>query len=200
MLIWFSNLVFISWSWFSKWVSLFFVFFFFFPAGIVIALVFQLEEKNSKIWASFKSRFHFRQGDISSTLAPGSVLFPLQAQQEHCAWTAMEHIDGNHGCLAVFPGSHKRSLKTQDYPQWEAVLPRGWVLIRIFYCFDFTQYHKELYQWNERNLFSFRSKHCSRISNEVRENWRMSDKIMTIFVLSTGVWKPTNMGNFGRCW
>ncbi|XP_058431184.1 phytanoyl-CoA dioxygenase, peroxisomal isoform X5 [Marmota monax] len=36
-----------------------------------------------------------------------------------CAWTAMEHIDGNNGCLAVLPGTHKLPLKPHDYPQWE---------------------------------------------------------------------------------
>ncbi|XP_058388800.1 phytanoyl-CoA dioxygenase, peroxisomal-like [Diceros bicornis minor] len=36
-----------------------------------------------------------------------------------CAWTAMEHVDRNNGCLAVLPGTHKGSLKPHDYPQWE---------------------------------------------------------------------------------
>ncbi|XP_070457280.1 phytanoyl-CoA dioxygenase, peroxisomal isoform X3 [Equus przewalskii] len=36
-----------------------------------------------------------------------------------CAWTAMEHIDRNNGCLAVLPGTHKSSLKPHHYPQWE---------------------------------------------------------------------------------
>ncbi|XP_076688176.1 phytanoyl-CoA dioxygenase, peroxisomal-like isoform X1 [Callospermophilus lateralis] len=36
-----------------------------------------------------------------------------------CAWTAMEHIDRNNGCLAVLPGTHKLPLKPHDYPQWE---------------------------------------------------------------------------------
>lgn len=36
-----------------------------------------------------------------------------------CAWTAMEHIDRNNGCLVVIPGTHKGSLKTHTYPQWE---------------------------------------------------------------------------------
>ncbi|XP_007189969.1 phytanoyl-CoA dioxygenase, peroxisomal isoform X1 [Balaenoptera acutorostrata] len=36
-----------------------------------------------------------------------------------CAWTAMEHIDRNNGCLVVLPGTHKGPLKTHDYPQWE---------------------------------------------------------------------------------
>ncbi|XP_008562317.1 PREDICTED: phytanoyl-CoA dioxygenase, peroxisomal [Galeopterus variegatus] len=36
-----------------------------------------------------------------------------------CAWTAMEHIDRNNGCLVVLPGTHKEPLKPHDYPQWE---------------------------------------------------------------------------------
>uniref|UniRef100_A0A2I3LPW3 Phytanoyl-CoA dioxygenase, peroxisomal n=1 Tax=Papio anubis TaxID=9555 RepID=A0A2I3LPW3_PAPAN len=36
-----------------------------------------------------------------------------------CAWTAMEHIDRNNGCLVVLPGTHKGSLKPHDYPKWE---------------------------------------------------------------------------------
>nr|KAF6432092.1 phytanoyl-CoA 2-hydroxylase [Rousettus aegyptiacus] len=36
-----------------------------------------------------------------------------------CAWTAMEHMDRNNGCLAVLPGTHKGTLKPHDYPQWE---------------------------------------------------------------------------------
>ncbi|XP_062066871.1 phytanoyl-CoA dioxygenase, peroxisomal-like [Lepus europaeus] len=36
-----------------------------------------------------------------------------------CAWTAMEHIDRNNGCLVVLPGTHKGLLKPHDYPQWE---------------------------------------------------------------------------------
>lgn len=36
-----------------------------------------------------------------------------------CAWTAMEHIDRNNGCLVVLPGTHKGPLKPHDYPKWE---------------------------------------------------------------------------------
>lgn len=35
------------------------------------------------------------------------------------AWTAMEHIDRNNGCLCVLPGSHKGDLKPHGYPKWE---------------------------------------------------------------------------------
>lgn len=36
-----------------------------------------------------------------------------------CAWTAMEHIDRNNGCLVVLPGTHKGTLKPHGYPKWE---------------------------------------------------------------------------------
>ncbi|XP_020024816.1 phytanoyl-CoA dioxygenase, peroxisomal [Castor canadensis] len=36
-----------------------------------------------------------------------------------CAWTAMEHIDRNNGCLVVLPGTHKGHLRPHSYPQWE---------------------------------------------------------------------------------
>ncbi|XP_034877517.1 phytanoyl-CoA dioxygenase, peroxisomal isoform X1 [Mirounga angustirostris] len=36
-----------------------------------------------------------------------------------CAWTAMEHIDENNGCLCVLPGTHKGHLKPHSYPKWE---------------------------------------------------------------------------------
>ncbi|KAF5916783.1 hypothetical protein HPG69_017907, partial [Diceros bicornis minor] len=38
-----------------------------------------------------------------------------------CAWTAMEHVEQNYGCLAVLPGTHKGSLKPHSYPQWELI-------------------------------------------------------------------------------
>ena len=36
-----------------------------------------------------------------------------------CSWTALQHIDEANGCLVVLPGSHKGSLLTHDYPDWE---------------------------------------------------------------------------------
>nr|XP_033815132.1 phytanoyl-CoA dioxygenase, peroxisomal [Geotrypetes seraphini] len=36
-----------------------------------------------------------------------------------CAWTAMEHVDRNNGCLVVLPGTHTGPLKQHDYPAWE---------------------------------------------------------------------------------
>ncbi len=36
-----------------------------------------------------------------------------------CSWSALQHIDEANGCLVVLPGSHKGSLLTHDYPDWE---------------------------------------------------------------------------------
>jgi len=36
-----------------------------------------------------------------------------------CAWTAMETINRENGCLAVLPGSHRSSLHAHGYPEWE---------------------------------------------------------------------------------
>ncbi|KAJ8006818.1 hypothetical protein DPEC_G00111170 [Dallia pectoralis] len=35
-----------------------------------------------------------------------------------CAWTAMERINRQNGCLVVLPGSHRGTLKEHDYPEW----------------------------------------------------------------------------------
>lgn len=48
------------------------------------------------------------------------LYFPFRPSNKIvCAWTAMEHIDRNNGCLCVLPGTHKGPLKPHDYPQWE---------------------------------------------------------------------------------
>merc|ERR1719427_86252 len=46
--------------------------------------------------------------------------FPFRpADRIVAAWTAMEHIDDNNGCLVVQPGTHKGCLEQHDYPEWE---------------------------------------------------------------------------------
>ncbi|XP_043570105.1 phytanoyl-CoA dioxygenase, peroxisomal isoform X1 [Chiloscyllium plagiosum] len=46
--------------------------------------------------------------------------FPFRpADQLVCAWTAMERVDRNNGCLVVLPGTHKSRLKRHDYPEWK---------------------------------------------------------------------------------
>ncbi|PWA20032.1 hypothetical protein CCH79_00016053 [Gambusia affinis] len=36
-----------------------------------------------------------------------------------CAWTAMERVTRQNGCLVVLPGTHKGVLREHDYPDWE---------------------------------------------------------------------------------
>ncbi|KAK3856487.1 hypothetical protein Pcinc_037194 [Petrolisthes cinctipes] len=46
--------------------------------------------------------------------------FPFRpANRIVCAWTAMEKINENNGCLFVVPGSHKGVLEQHEYPEWE---------------------------------------------------------------------------------
>jgi phytanoyl-CoA hydroxylase len=46
--------------------------------------------------------------------------FPFRpANRIVCAWTAMEKINRQNGCLVVLPGSHKGELERHEYPDWE---------------------------------------------------------------------------------
>ena len=46
--------------------------------------------------------------------------FPFRpADRIVCAWTAMEHIHRENGCLVVLPGTHKGELLPHGYPNWE---------------------------------------------------------------------------------
>jgi len=46
--------------------------------------------------------------------------FPFRPEDRIvAAWTAMEHIDDNNGCLVVQPGTHHGELLQHDYPEWE---------------------------------------------------------------------------------
>ena len=46
--------------------------------------------------------------------------FPFRpANRIVCAWTAMEKVNRQNGCLVVLPGTHKGELLRHDYPEWE---------------------------------------------------------------------------------
>ncbi|CAF2540198.1 unnamed protein product [Rotaria sp. Silwood2] len=46
--------------------------------------------------------------------------FPFRpADRIVCAWTAMEHIHRENGCLVVLPGTHKDELQEHGYPKWK---------------------------------------------------------------------------------
>lgn len=46
--------------------------------------------------------------------------FPFRpADRIVCAWTAMETVTRENGCLVVLPGSHRGMLQPHEYPGWE---------------------------------------------------------------------------------
>lgn len=48
--------------------------------------------------------------------------FPFRpANRIVCAWTAMEKVNRENGCLVAVPGSHKGELLAHDYPDWEVI-------------------------------------------------------------------------------
>lgn len=49
--------------------------------------------------------------------------FPFRpADRIVAAWTAMERVNEDNGCLVVIPGTHKGKLLPHDYPQWNVSL------------------------------------------------------------------------------
>jgi len=50
-----------------------------------------------------------------------------------CAWTAMEKVNEQNGCLVVYPGTHKNvGLLQHDYPEWEEGVNKMYHGIRGF--------------------------------------------------------------------
>jgi len=46
--------------------------------------------------------------------------FPIRPSNSIvCAWTAMEKVSRENGCLVALPGSHRGDLLPHDYPDWE---------------------------------------------------------------------------------
>ncbi|XP_015928873.1 phytanoyl-CoA dioxygenase, peroxisomal [Parasteatoda tepidariorum] len=46
--------------------------------------------------------------------------FPFRpADKVVCAWTAMERVNRQNGCLVAIPGTHKGPLLEHEYPDWE---------------------------------------------------------------------------------
>ncbi|XP_062862421.1 phytanoyl-CoA dioxygenase, peroxisomal [Trichomycterus rosablanca] len=59
--------------------------------------------------------------------------FPFRpADRIVCAWTAMEKVTRQNGCLVVLPGSHKGSLLQHDYPDWEGGVNKMYHGVRNF--------------------------------------------------------------------
>lgn len=159
VLIWYSNLVLISWGWFSR----------------ILCNLFGFCRDRS-FFCFFRQRRRILRLECLLTAGPISGkktsrhplhqdlhYFPFRPSNKIvCAWTAMEHIDRNNGCLVVLPGTHKGTLKPHDYPQWEVGLCSSWVLVRIF-CVDFPSVY--IKSFTNNITFPFIAKHWSRIWN-----------------------------------
>jgi phytanoyl-CoA hydroxylase len=49
-----------------------------------------------------------------------------------CAWTAMERVHRENGCLVVVPGSHKGELLAHEYPKWEGGVNKAYFGIQNY--------------------------------------------------------------------
>ncbi|EDO41772.1 predicted protein [Nematostella vectensis] len=59
--------------------------------------------------------------------------FPFRpANRMVCAWTAMEKVTRQNGCLVVLPGTHKTELLKHRYPDWEKGVNKMFHGIRDF--------------------------------------------------------------------
>ncbi|XP_060064627.1 phytanoyl-CoA dioxygenase, peroxisomal-like [Ylistrum balloti] len=59
--------------------------------------------------------------------------FPFRpANRVVCAWTAMEKVNRQNGCLVVLPGTHKGKLLQHDYPEWEGGVNKYYHGVRDF--------------------------------------------------------------------
>ncbi|XP_033746117.1 phytanoyl-CoA dioxygenase, peroxisomal-like [Pecten maximus] len=59
--------------------------------------------------------------------------FPFRpANRVVCAWTAMEKVNRQNGCLVVLPGTHKGQLLQHDYPEWEGGVNKYYHGVRDF--------------------------------------------------------------------
>ncbi|XP_077869751.1 phytanoyl-CoA dioxygenase, peroxisomal-like [Saccoglossus kowalevskii] len=70
--------------------------------------------------------------------------FPFRpAERIVCAWTAMERIHRDNGCLVVLPGTHKGSLQPHEYPDWKGGVNKMYHGIRN-YMPDHPRVHLEM--------------------------------------------------------
>jgi len=69
------------------------------------------------------------QGTSRHPLHQDQVFFPFQpADLIVCAWTAMQKINRENGCLVVVPGTHRTGeILEHGYPDWEAGANLGYV-------------------------------------------------------------------------
>lgn len=58
--------------------------------------------------------------------------FPFRpADKVVCAWTAMEDVNAENGCLVVLPGTHKGELLQHEYPEWEGGVNKGYHGVKV---------------------------------------------------------------------
>lgn len=70
--------------------------------------------------------------------------FPFRpADRIVCAWTAMERITSDNGCLVVLPGSHKGVLLQHDYPKWEGGVNKAYHGVKGYDDHPFVELHME---------------------------------------------------------
>uniref|UniRef100_A0A1A8SM55 Phytanoyl-CoA dioxygenase, peroxisomal n=1 Tax=Nothobranchius rachovii TaxID=451742 RepID=A0A1A8SM55_9TELE len=70
--------------------------------------------------------------------------FPFRpADRIVCAWTAMERVNRQNGCLVVLPGTHKGTLQEHDYPDWEGGVNKMYHGVRN-YNPDHPRHHVEM--------------------------------------------------------
>lgn len=59
--------------------------------------------------------------------------FPFRpANKIVCAWTAMQKVTRENGCLVVIPGTHKGELREHGYPDWEGGVNKAYHGIKTY--------------------------------------------------------------------
>lgn len=61
-----------------------------------------------------------------------------------CAWTAMEKITRENGCLVVVPGSHTGEFQKHSYPDWEGGVNKMYYGIQDFNMAKANLFHVEM--------------------------------------------------------
>ncbi|KAI6190483.1 hypothetical protein M3Y97_00122900 [Aphelenchoides bicaudatus] len=61
-----------------------------------------------------------------------------------CAWSAMEHVHRQNGCLVIVPGSHKGKLLDHDYPKWEGGVNKAYYGIQEYNPSSMKLLHVEM--------------------------------------------------------
>jgi len=77
--------------------------------------------------------------------------FPIRpADRIVCAWTAMEHVHSENGCLVVLPGTHKSTLEQHAYPNWKDGINKMYYGIKNF---DVNEERQHVEMWPGDTIF-----------------------------------------------